>query len=39
MENGNKRFANISIPFLIHFTKKLIGQINILCFPKLKVLF
>ena len=38
MENENKRFANISIPFLLIFIMKLIAQINILFFPKLKVL-
>ena len=38
MENENKRFANISIPFLLIFVMKLIAQINILFFPKLKVL-
>ena len=38
MENENKRFANISIPFVILFIMKLIAQINILFFPKLKVL-
>ena len=37
VENENKRFANISIPFVIPFMK-LIAQINILFFPKLKVL-
>ena len=30
MENENKRFANISIPFAILFIRKLIAQINIL---------
>ena len=39
MENENKRFANISIPFLILFITKLNAQINILFFPKLKVRF
>ena len=38
IENENKRFANISIPFVILFIMKLIAQINILLFPKLKVL-
>ena len=38
MENENKRFANISIPFLKLFTMKLIAQINILFLPKLKAL-
>ena len=38
MENENKRFANISIPFLTLFIIKLIAQINILFSPKLKVL-
>ena len=32
MENENKRFANISIPFLILFVMKLIAQINIIFF-------
>ena len=39
MENGNKFFANISISFLILFIMKLIAQIKILFFSKLKVLF
>ena len=30
MENENKRFANISIPFIILFIIRLIAQINIL---------
>ena len=30
MENENKRFANISIPFIILFVIRLIAQINIL---------
>ena len=38
IENENKRFTNISISFLILFIMKLIAQINILFFPKLKVL-
>ena len=38
LENENKRFANISIPFVILFVMKLIEQINILFFPKLNVL-
>ena len=38
MENENKRFANISISFFILFIMKLIAQINVLFFPKLKVL-
>ena len=38
MEKENKRFSNISIPFLRLFMMKLIAQINILFFPKLKVL-
>ena len=38
MVNENKRFANTSIPFVILFIMKLIAQINILFFPKLKVL-
>ena len=38
MEYENKRFADISIPFLILFIMKLIAQINILLFLKLKVL-
>ena len=37
MENENKHFADISIPFVILFIMKLIAQINIF-FPKLKVL-
>ena len=36
MENEDKRFTNISIPFLILFVMKMIAQINILFFPKLK---
>ena len=39
MENEIKRFANISIPFLVLFIMKLIFQIHVLFFPKLKVLF
>ena len=38
MENENKRFASISIHFVKNFIMKLIAQINILFFPKLKVL-
>ena len=38
MEHENKDFANISIPFRILFIMKLIAEINILLFPKLKVL-
>ena len=38
MKNENERFANISIPFLALFIVKLIAQINILLFPKLKIL-
>ena len=38
MKNENERFANISIPFLALFIMKLIAQINILLFPKLKIL-
>ena len=30
MENEKKRFANISIPFVILFIMKLIAQINVL---------
>ena len=37
IENENKRFANHSIRFLILSIMKLISQINILLFPKLKV--
>ena len=37
MENENKRFASISIPFLILFIMKLIAQSKILFAPKLKV--
>ena len=37
MENENKFFASISILFLIPFIIKLIAQIKILFFPKLKV--
>ena len=37
MENENKLFANISIPFLILVTVRLIAQIKILFSPKLKV--
>ena len=32
MENEKKRFANISIPFIIFIIMKLIAQINILFF-------
>ena len=32
MENENKRFADISIPFLKLFVMKLIAQINIIYF-------
>ena len=39
MENENKRFASISISFLILFIMKLIVQIKILFPPKLKVYF
>ena len=39
MKSESKRFANISIPFLILFITKSIAQIDILFFPKLKVLF
>ena len=38
MENENKRLANISITFVILFIIKLIAQINVLFFPKFKVL-
>ena len=38
MENENKGLANISIPFLTLFIIKLIAQINIRSFSKLKVL-
>ena len=38
MKNQNKRFANISIPFVILFIMRLIAQINILFFPSLNVL-
>ena len=38
MENENKLFANVSIPFVKRFIMKLNAQINILFFPKLKVL-
>ena len=38
MENENKQFTNIWIPFLILFIMKLIIQINILFFPKSKVI-
>ena len=38
MENENKRFTNISIPLVILFVMKPIAQINILFFPKLRVL-
>ena len=38
MENENKSSANISIPFVKHFVMKLIAQINIFFFAKLKVL-
>ena len=38
MENENKRFADISISFVILFIVKLIAQINILSFPKLTLL-
>ena len=38
MKNENKRFANLSIPFVIFFKMKLSAQINTLFFPKLKVL-
>ena len=37
MENENKRFASISIPFLILFIMKLIVQIEILFSTELKV--
>ena len=37
MENENKRFTNISVPFLILLKVKLISQTNILFFPKLKI--
>ena len=33
IENENKRFTNISIPFVIPFIMKLIAQFNILFFP------
>ena len=36
IENENKRFANHSIRFLILSIMKLISQINMLLFPKLK---
>ena len=38
MKNENERFANISIRFLALFIMKLIAQINIFLFPKLKIL-
>ena len=38
IENENKCFANISIPFIILFLMKLIAQVNIIFFLKLKVL-
>ena len=38
MENENKRIANISILFVTLSIMKLIAQINILLFPKLKEL-
>ena len=38
MENENRRFVNISTPFLTLFIMKLIAQTNILFFPKLKAL-
>ena len=37
MENENKRFASISIPFRILFIMKFIAQIKILFSPKLKI--
>ena len=37
MENENKRFASISVPFLVLFIMKLIAQIKILLFPKMNV--
>ena len=37
MENENKRFASISILFLILFIMKLMAQIKIRFFPSLKV--
>ena len=36
MENEKKRFASISIPFLILFVMKLIAQIKILFFPEIE---
>ena len=38
MENENKSFTNISIPFVILYIMKLIAQINVLFLPKLKIL-
>ena len=38
MENENKRVANISMTFVVLFIMKLIAQINIIFFAKLKVL-
>ena len=37
MENENKRFASISVPFLVLFIMKLIAQIKIFLFPKMNV--
>ena len=38
MENEKKRFANISIRFVILFIMKFIAKVNIVLPPKLKVL-
>ena len=38
VENKNKYFANISIPFVKPFIMKFIAQVNILFCPKLKYL-
>ena len=37
MENEKKRFADISIPFLILLIMRLISQIKVLFFPKFKL--
>ena len=39
MENEKKRFASISIPFLILFVMKLIAQIKILFFPEIEGIY
>ena len=36
MENENKRFASISVPFLTLFIMKLIPQIKVLFSPQIK---